>query len=482
MKLKIIVLIFFVFISCKAQEVIPLHIGDFSIKVTPPGNEYYNVPEERNDKGKLPDSIEQKVKVISPVNSKISSWDVSKEGQYSVNSTLGEDRYYFTFNSEGKLLNLRYRNYPLYKQEFPGQIVIRGSMKYVSIDEIPSDALKTLNKLGINTESSKTFLARTINGERFIVVVEGMAYFVRPDGQIQAAGLVTKGALKENDSSNNMSLQTHAEVQSSCDSLLDNYRDKFNFKNQIKRLKTNESKSIHFRFIVMGDSRSNYEVWSNIIAHISELRPKPLFIVNSGDLVPRGYAGQFAGYFVPPLLQTNIPFFVAIGNHDCGVRDSAYEFRYLFGNSSLNYYFDYGKFRFIMLDNASRLNENGESLPWFEKVLSGTPKDASIIVFAHQPPPIVERWVWHAWDQTKCAEKFVELIKKYHVKHVFLGHIHCYSTATVDGIPYTVSGGGGAELYMRYGEKGNVHHYIICDAIPDGTIKQQVVKFYKDEK
>ena len=29
-----------------------------------------------------------------------------------------------------------------------------------------------------------------------------------------------------------------------------------------------------------------------------------------------------------------------------------------------------------------------------------------------------------------------------------------------------------------FGEEGNVFHYIICDAMPDGTIKQKIVKFY----
>ena len=70
----------------------------------------------------------------------------------------------------------------------------------------------------------------------------------------------------------------------------------------------------------------------------------------------------------------------------------------------------------------------------------------------------------------------------YHVSHVFLGHIHAYSTATYNGVNYTVSGGGGAGLHNRYGPLGNVHHYVICDVLPDGTLKQQVVRFFKEDK
>ncbi|MGB2866942.1 MAG: metallophosphoesterase [Bacteroidota bacterium] len=480
MKLRTFFVIAFIAVSSKAQEVIPSHIGGFTIRVTPPGNEYYEAPVERSDKGNLPDAIKQTISMIAPSGARISSWDRNENGEYSANSVLGEDRYYFTFNKEGKLTELRYRNYPLYKEEFPNRMVIRGSMKPISPDEVPLNASKTLNQLEFGTLPSRTYTAETVDGKRFIVVINGTAYFVRPDGQIQAAGSVQTGALQENDSSNNMSLQTDAEVMRSCDSLLSQYRKRFDVADQIRMLRANESQGVGFRFIVMGDSRSNADVWSSIIAHISELRPKPEFIVSTGDLVPRGYAAQFADYFVSPLLKTEIPFLVAIGNHDCGVRDSALEFRYLFGENSLNYSFDYRKFRFIMLDNASRLNENGESLPWLEKTLSGTPQGISTIVFAHQPPPVVPRWAWHGWDQTKCADQFVQLITRYHGKYVFLGHIHSYSTATVNGIPYTVSGGGGAELYMRFGKEGNVHHYIICDVLPDGTLKQQVVKFYKD--
>ena len=70
-------------------------------------------------------------------------------------------------------------------------------------------------------------------------------------------------------------------------------------------------------------------------------------------------------------------------------------------------------------------------------------------------------------------------MSKYKVDHVFFGHIHAYSTATFNGIDYTISGGGGAGLHKRFGSTGNVHHYIICDVMPDGSLKQQIVRFHE---
>ena len=71
---------------------------------------------------------------------------------------------------------------------------------------------------------------------------------------------------------------------------------------------------------------------------------------------------------------------------------------------------------------------------------------------------------------------------KHKVAEVYLGHIHAYSTAKQDGVNYTLSGGAGAGLHNRYGPKGNVHHYVICDVSADGTLKQQVVRFYDTSK
>ena len=39
------------------------------------------------------------------------------------------------------------------------------------------------------------------------------------------------------------------------------------------------------------------------------------------------------------------------------------------------------------------------------------------------------------------------LFKKYKVTHIFAGHIHGYYTGTWDGMPYTITGGAGAQLY-----------------------------------
>jgi hypothetical protein len=98
-------------------------------------------------------------------------------------------------------------------------------------------------------------------------------------------------------------------------------------------------------------------------------------------------------------------------------------------------------------------------------------------VFAHRPPADIEKWAYHAWSLEE-SRIFTETMTRRGVEHVFLGHIHAYSTATWNGVHYTVTGGGGAGLHDRYGPQGNVHHYVIVDVLPDGRLRQTVVRFH----
>jgi hypothetical protein len=305
-----------------------------------------------------------------------------------------------------------------------------------------------------------------------------MVFYARPDGQIQAGDDINGGL---DEISPPVEMDEKA-FRAEMDSLLGPYREYFNFENQIKKLgKIPKNADGSYRYIVVGDTRSNWELWSNMVKHIDGLDPKPAFVINSGDIVPRGYINEFAEYYIPPLRQTDIPFFVAIGNHETGDDNMAHAFRYLFGENSLNYYFDYGKARYILIDNASDASVPKETLEWLDKILSETPEGYNKYVAAHKPPATIQKWAYHSWGEEE-SKVFTDLMTKYKVTEVYLGHIHAYSTANYNGINYTLSGGGGAGLHDRYGPMGNVHHYVICDVSADGPVKQQVVRFYDTTK
>jgi len=58
-------------------------------------------------------------------------------------------------------------------------------------------------------------------------------------------------------------------------------------------------------------------------------------------------------------------------------------------------------------------------------------------VFIHRPPAEIEKWAYHSMPY-RMSRPFTKLMSQYKVDHVFCGHIHAYSTATYQGIPYTI--------------------------------------------
>ncbi len=467
-KLLVLLLVLCVALPGCSGSSIQGRIGQWRVEVGPPGNEFY---EAEQPIAQIPPSeaVMRWAKILTP-GAKIKEWELKSKG-YEIETERGDDEYEFTVTPEGKLLKLKYENDATDVKEEPNELVLRGTKKSIALSAVPKATLKTLAKAMPDAKPSKVWSADTIVGPRYVIQVGKMAFYARPEGQIQAGDLVSKGALDEID-------PAKAEV------VLAQYRQRFNFENQIKRLsRWPKSADGSYRYVVMGDSRSQWELWSNIVKHIDSLEPKPDFVINGGDIVHTGYSWEYSEYYIPPLLETDIPFFVAIGNHDDGMDSMAQKYQYLFGQNSLNYYFDYGKARYIFIDNVTKVQPCEETLKWLDETLAETPEGYRKYVSAHKPPKNIEKWAHHAWDDPiSHSQAFTDLMTKHEVDEVYLGHIHAYSTAHYNGVDYTISGGGGAGLKKLYGPLGNVHHYIICDVMADGTVKQQVVRFYKDSK
>jgi len=456
-------------------------VGQWRVKVGLPGNEFYKAPE----KGPPPsEAVLRWVRIFAP-HAKITEWELDSDG-YQIDAEAGEEQYKFDVTRKGELFELQYENDATNVDEEADKLVLRGTKKSIAVSDVPKAALETLARAMPDARPSKAWTADTIVGERYVILLGKMAFYARPDGQIQAGGLVSKGALDEIDPADRQMDKTSAsdlkKFSAELEALLGQYRQRFNFENQIKRLgRRPKNADGSFRYVVMGDSRSQWDLWSNIVKHIDGLDPKPAFVINTGDVVPKGYAREYSRYYVPPLLKTDIPFLIAIGNHDDSSDSMAQEYQYLFGAKALNYYFDYGKARYVFIDNVTDVQPYEQTLKWLDETLADTPKGYRKYVCAHKPPSTIEKWAYHAWDDSN-SRTFTDLMTKHEVDEVYHGHIHAYSTARYNGVDYTLSGGGGAGLHDRYGPLGNVHHYIICDVMADGTVKQQVVRFYKAAK
>ncbi len=450
-------------------------IGTWRVEAGPPGNEFYQA--SRINHKPPSEAVLRYARIFVP-QLKVTDWELDDD-EYEISCILGDEEYKFDVTPRGELIEMQYENDAANIDEEADGLVLRGTKKSITISEIPDKSLATLAEVYPDLKPDQAWTAETIAGPRYVIQIGEMAFYARPDGQIQAGRRIDDGGLNE---ITPPTKRDEKVFKASLEKLLGSYRKYFNFENQMKKLGKNpNSADGSYRYVVMGDSRSNRDLWSNMVKHIDTLVPKPAFVINSGDIVPRGYAQEFHEYYIPPLLNTEIPFFVAIGNHETGDDDMAHEYRYLFGDKSLNYYFDYGQARYVFIDNTSIAGSPERTLEWLDKTLAETPQGYYKCVAAHKPPKNIDKWAYHAWGDEE-SKLFTGLMTKHHVSEVYLGHIHAYSTAKHGGVNYTISGGGGAGLHDRYGPGGNVHHYIICDVAPDGIVKQRVVRFYDTTK
>jgi hypothetical protein len=462
----------------EGQAGVPDQIGDWRVEVGPPGNDFYQAPSAATAASPPSEAMFQLVKRIAPEYTEVSRWELQDGRRYFIRAEAESEEYDFLLSMDGKLIELEYENDLAGIDEKPGALIIKGTRQSVPPAEVPEEAGGALGELYPGISASEVWQAETAAGPRFVIQLAGLAFFTRPDGQIQAIGLVEEGALDEVDPPVE---KTPEEMRAEAAERLRPYQDKFSTEGQIERLGSRPgSTGGEYRFVVIGDSRSNPGLWPAMVRHIDLLNPKPDFVINTGDIVPHGYTQEFLDYYIPPLLETDIPFFVAPGNHDDGDDGLAIEYQTLFGPNSLNYFFDYGSQRFILVDNVTKVLPYEQTLAWLRRVLEETPADLSIIVAAHKPIATVEKWAYHSWDE-EHSRLFGGLMSEYEVEHVFFGHIHAYSTALFEGVDYSITGGGGAGLHDRYGPSGNVHHYLICDVQSDGTFKQQVVRFHRQD-
>lgn len=226
-----------------------------------------------------------------------------------------------------------------------------------------------------------------------------------------------------------------------------------------KQLLKIKKDSSYFCFAVLGDTRDNPKVFGEIINSINKDH-NVSFTIILGDLVNRGDPISFI-LFILQYSKFQKPVLVAIGNHDLFLGNSFF-YNSFFGP---NYYsFKVGKSYFIILDasNEERFDEQEER--WLIAELNKSKNFTNRFVFMHVPlfdPRCGDKKVGHSFKDKEEAERLLTLFKKYNVSFIFASHIHGYFNGTWDGIPYIITGGGGAPLHGE-GENYFYHWIKVC--------------------
>ena len=190
-----------------------------------------------------------------------------------------------------------------------------------------------------------------------------------------------------------------------------------------------------------------------IIAKIAHERPD--LIIHSGDLVSRGSNEDHWKHWDrthKPILDLKIPFHTTLGNHEY-LGSEMDRLRHLHARFPERkncrwYAVRAGPILFAMLDS------NFDELPssfvesqdaWFGKLLKDVESDAGVkalIVVAHHPPYTNSKT--HGPSE-ETRRRFSETAAKCPKFRMFVaGHVHNYERFDIKGVPYVVSGGGGA--------------------------------------
>ena len=217
-----------------------------------------------------------------------------------------------------------------------------------------------------------------------------------------------------------------------------------------------------FRFIGMGDSRTNPDDWAAVAA--AALKERPDLVVFSGDMVSRGrndwewdeeYFGPAKDFFA------NIPYYAVIGNHE----EDAPLYPKLFytpspDGTARHWIQEINGVLLIGIDGRDDWSVESENVEWLEGILQLS-QARFIFLFSHYP-------AWSSSSHGRLREEtgrprerevreaqdaIVPLLVRYRATAYVCGHDHCYERSELPGgLSHVISGGAGAPLRTKAAE------------------------------
>lgn len=169
------------------------------------------------------------------------------------------------------------------------------------------------------------------------------------------------------------------------------------------------------RFIMMGDTQRFYD---HILDFVASARTQPGidFMLHAGDISDFGMAQEFR--WVHSLLrELPFPYLTVVGNHDL-LANGPRVYQQMYG--PLNYSFDYGNTRFLMMDTNSReYNFDGHTpdLSWLAQTLTAPGNTTQAVIIGHIPP-------FDSDFDPALQEEFVRIQKDKGVLMNLYGHQH----------------------------------------------------------
>jgi serine/threonine-protein phosphatase CPPED1 len=227
-------------------------------------------------------------------------------------------------------------------------------------------------------------------------------------------------------------------------------------------------------FVVLGDSRGDMTTSRKIYARAA--MEKPAFILHTGDMVNEGTVEEYLHYHLALVKEiAPIPVIPVPGNHEARPSNDFVGFRAIYGAERFSFDCDDGRFVGVNNSGSERLTES--DLQFLERELS-KPGVKHKFVVMHVPAHLVQQYGKPKMTKkrgfTQNAEAFHALMVRQGVRGVFFGHDHGFAYRLIDGVPYMITGGAGAELYFKYNWLEQFHHYLVVRVTPKGVTRELV--------
>ncbi len=166
-------------------------------------------------------------------------------------------------------------------------------------------------------------------------------------------------------------------------------------------------------------------------------KDKPSFVVWDGDLVWDAFQNAFDN-FERIVKKMKVPSVLVHGNHDGYNNDPKFLNlqKNLSGYQKLNYAFDYGKWRFVVISAQEKYldpEKKQRMLKWLDDELRAH-KDKQIMLFMHYHilPTGLSQMEFYTYFPMTFKNKMLDTITRYNnVKYVFSGHVHIGVKASI---------------------------------------------------
>lgn len=234
----------------------------------------------------------------------------------------------------------------------------------------------------------------------------------------------------------------------------------------------------NYCFAVFGDNKNSHVPFERLLDAVDGDQ-EIAFALDLGDTVYDGEREKFRYFLGQVRRHLHKPLLTAMGNHETEDQGRGL-YAEIFG--PFYYTFRLGQTAFIVLDDANEQRVDLWQRSWLEQTLRQARSDnCLILVFAHVPLHDPRGGIYnHCLADQESADDLQQLFNRYGVAHLFCSHIHGFFQGAWGDLPYTITGGAGAELAGGMDPDHYFHHYLKV-SITNGDLNIDVQRMPSQE-